>query len=125
MYLKCRSSCINYRDVAEDVYGVGRTSCNVAHAVGASHLHELETLAKFSQGPWKRRIAEAGQNPVVLGFLIERAVLGTLAQGGTLWAGEGFPDGALKVDRFHGPIPQAGTNRKKRPLYIYSHDLQI
>ena len=97
---------------------MGRTSCNVARAVGASRLRQLESIANFAQGPWKRRIAEAGQNPVILGFLVEWVVLGTLAQGRTLWAGEDFPVGGQKVDKFSGPLPPSGPHRNRPTIYI-------
>lgn len=75
-------------------------------------------MAKFAQGLWDLRLLKRARTLLFCGFLIERVVLGTLAQRGTLWAEEDFPEGALKVEKFNGPVPQAGTDRKKPSLYI-------
>jgi len=89
-----------YRDGS----GIGRTSSHTARSVGAARVRALETFATFAEKSWVNRIAHVGENPAVLGFLLERAVLGILVKTGTEHAGEEFNRGLVQVI-FSGPFP--------------------
>ena len=103
-----------YRDGS----GIGRTSCHLARTVGAARVRALETFAPFAEKSWLNRITHAGENPAVLGFLVERAVLGILVKTGTEHAGEEFIRGLVQVV-FSGPFPNEPPAHPNSPvIYI-------
>lgn len=99
---------------------MGRTTCDLARMVGASRLREIQNLADFSEGWWVKRIARGGDNPAVLGFLIERAVLGILITRGIKLAGPEFKsNNSLIMQKFSGRLPSDAPNRdSKGIMYI-------
>ncbi|KAF8437335.1 hypothetical protein BGX38DRAFT_52687 [Terfezia claveryi] len=107
-----------FRHRAKDGVYVGRTTCDVARTVGAARLRQLQNLAEFGERPWINRIAHAGENPVVLGFLVERVVLGILITSGTKFAGPEF-DKALDLQKFSGRFPNDAPKwTKKAMIYV-------
>lgn len=107
-----------------DKNGIGRSSCNIARMVGATRLREIENLAEFAEKPWKKRIADCSDNPAVLGFQIERAVLGLLIKQGTIYAGGEFSE-AHTLDKFTGRFPIYPPKRKTPTIYVpttYSYE---
>ena len=92
----------------------------MARTVGATRLRQLENLADFGEKPWVNRIAHAGNNPAVLGFLVERAVLGILITSGTKFAGPEVEFGkSLALQRFSGHFPNDAPKRNsKATIYV-------
>ena len=109
-----------FRQRAEDGVFVGRTTCDLARTVGATRLRQLENLADFGEKPWVNRIARAGGNPAVLGFLVERVVLGLL-----ITSGKFVGRGALELQKFSGHLPNGAPKRNnKTTIYVptaYNH----
>ena len=99
---------------------MGRTTCDLARTVGATRLRQLENLAEFGEKTWVNRIAHAGSNPAVLGFLVERAVLGILITSGTKFAGPEVEfDKALELQKFSGRFPvDAPKRNNKATIYV-------
>ncbi|KAF8462175.1 hypothetical protein BDZ91DRAFT_850755 [Kalaharituber pfeilii] len=101
-----------------DATGVGRVTCDIARAVGASRLREVDNLADFVTKSWMKRISHSGANPSVLGFLVERVVLGILVQHGTTLAGPEFAK-PLHPVKFSGTLPQSPPSKNNTPvIYI-------
>ena len=99
---------------------MGRTTSDLARTVGASRLREIENFANFREGWWVKRIVRAGDNLAVLGFLIERAVLGVLITNGTRFAGpEPEFNKAPKLQKFSGRFPNEAPQRDSRLGIIY------
>ena len=103
-----------YRDGS----GIGQTSCHLARIVGAARVRALQTFSSFTEKSWLNRIAHAGENPAVLGFLVERAVLGIMVKTGTEHAGVEFSRGLVQ-QVFSGPFPDKPPTRPDFPvIYI-------
>ncbi|KAF8415888.1 hypothetical protein BGX38DRAFT_1245015 [Terfezia claveryi] len=100
-----------------DEHGIGRSSCNIARMVGAARLREIENLAEFAEKPWKKRIADCNDNPAVLGFNIERVVLGLLIKQGTIYAGVEFSK-APTLDKFMGRFPIYPPKKTTPTIYV-------
>ncbi|RPB21073.1 hypothetical protein L211DRAFT_459528 [Terfezia boudieri ATCC MYA-4762] len=101
-----------FRQRAEDGVYVGRTTCDLARTVGAARLRQLQNPGDFGEKPSVNRIAHAGGNPAVLGFLVERAVLGILITSGTTFAGpEREFDKALELVVIFRIIHPSGITR--------------
>jgi len=107
-----------------DQNGIGRSSCNIARIVGAKRLLEIENLAVFAEKPWKKRISYCSDNPAVLGFQIERVVLGLLIKQGTIYAGEEFSK-VHTLDKFTGRFPIFPPRKTTPTIYVptsYNHE---
>ncbi|KAF8429808.1 hypothetical protein EV426DRAFT_703598 [Tirmania nivea] len=103
---------------------IGRSSCNIARMVGAKLLLEIENLAAFADKPWKKRIAYCSDNSAVLGFQIERVVLGLHIKRGTIYAAEEFSR-AHTLDKFTGRFPIFPLNKTTPTIYAptsYDHE---
>ena len=109
-----------FRQKAEDGVYVGRTTCDLVRTVGAARLRQIQNLADFGEKPWVNRIAHAGDHPAVLGFLVERAVLGILVTSGTKFAGPEVEfDKALELQKFSGKFPNDAPKRNnKATIYV-------
>ncbi|KAF8416478.1 hypothetical protein BGX38DRAFT_1147612 [Terfezia claveryi] len=106
-----------FRERAEDGVYVGRTTCDLARTVGATRLRQLQNLGDFGEKPWVNRIAHAGGNPAVLGFLVERAVLGILITSGTKFAGPELEfHKALDLQKFSGYLPNDAPKRNNKAI---------
>ncbi|KAF8458181.1 hypothetical protein BGX38DRAFT_1326580 [Terfezia claveryi] len=81
-----------YRDSSS----IGRTTCHLARSVGAARVRAPQTFGPFAEKSWLNRIALPREYPAVLGFLIERAVLGVLVKNGTEHAGGEFSRGLVQ-----------------------------
>ncbi|KAF8416591.1 hypothetical protein EV426DRAFT_721714 [Tirmania nivea] len=92
-------------------------SCNIARAVAASRLREIESLPQFAEKWWLNLIAYCRDNAAVLGFLVERAVLGVLIQRGSVFAGREF-DKPLVQQKFMERIPTQPPTNTPPVIYI-------
>lgn len=89
-------------------------------AVGTARIREIENLEEYAQGPWKQQIKQAGMNPCVLRFLVERVILGTLAKRGTSFAGDKFDavKKQPKLLKFPGTFPDNAPKWDTPTVYI-------
>lgn len=85
--------------------------------MGASRLREIENLPQFAEKRWLNRIAHCRDNAAVLGFLVERAVLGVLIQQGSVFEGTEF-DKPLVQQKFMGRIPAQPPTNTPPVIYI-------
>lgn len=85
--------------------------------MGASRLREIENLPQFAEKQWLNRIAHCRDNAAVLGFLVERAVLGVFIQQGSVFAGTEF-DKPLLQQKFMGRIPELPPANTRPVIYI-------
>jgi len=103
-----------YRDSSS----IGWTTCHLARSVGAARVRALQTFAPFAEKSWLNRLALPKENPAVLGFLIERAVLGVLVKNGTDHAGGEFSRGLVQ-QVFSGTYPDGPPTHPNLPvIYI-------
>jgi hypothetical protein len=98
--------------------GIGRATSLIAKKALANYLRPLCTHTEFLSTQWYRSVQMAGDNSVLLGFLIEQMLLSWVSGNGCPSAGQEFnipPTKTIPVQMFNGDYPEPTYD----PLVLY------